>query len=474
MSAIKITATVYDYSKFDKIEIVEDGDYTEVVRDFIYKYPYTYEGKTRRLWKTSGGKDIIGGYVGVVRKRIYRYAEKEYDITLQIKSRFDKGSKPYFLETMLLDTFEENYIKENDLRINDDNFFDFLLVYLFKNAVTEASRKGVYRKYCRFEGNNSRLKGSIDIARHIRLNMGMQNGRIAYSYRENTIDNPLNRLIYAAHKRLKERFSNNPTTMSLLDSSGITNYLNILHSSMDLYSTNVKTILPQNLQPIAHPYYTEYEKLRQVCLKVFHDEYLTLFDPDQDSEADTILLYIPTLWENYLKNQFARYDLGIVEAQKERNYFYELSDPDKNERLTSKPDFILTSRPDFVFYKDNKDYEDDKPFMILDAKFKPNWGKCMKSPPDYSRFDDNDFNKCLRDMIIFETNRTGVIFPAYEKDTKTIYKECCIIENKYFYMHAVKVPESSDDTTYEEWHSAFTENLKRVCDKIRESIKNEA
>ena len=41
-------------------------------------------------------------------------------------------------------------------------------------------------------------------------------------------------------------------------------------------------------------------------------------------------------------------------------------------------------------------------------------------------------------------------------------------------MHAVKVPESSDDTTYEEWHRTFTENLKKVCDKIRESIKNEA
>lgn len=465
MSAIKITATVYDYSKFDEIEIVEDINYKDVVRDFISSYNYTYEGKIHHLCRTFNGKNYIGGSVGVVRNRIYRYAEKEYDITLQIKSRFDKDSKPYFLETMLLDTFEDEYIKENDLRINDDNFFDFLLVYLFKNAVTEASRKGVYRKYCRFEGNNSRLKGSIDIARHIRLNMGMQNGRIAYSYRENTIDNPLNRLIYAAHKRLKERFSNNSVMTALLDSSEITSYLNILHSSMDLYSTNVKTILPQNLQPIAHPYYTEYEKLRQVCLKVFHDEYLTLFDPDQDSEADTILLYIPTLWENYLKNQFARYDLGEVKSQEKHKYLCELSDP--HEVLDPSKNGRLTSKPDFVFKKDKK------PFMILDAKFKPSWGECMKSPPNYKDFDDNDFNKCLRDMVIFETDRTGVIFPAH-KDIETIFKQCCIIGKKYFYMHAVKVPESSDDTTYEEWHSTFTENLKKVCDKIRESIKNEA
>ena len=114
MSAIKITATVYDYSKFDEIEIVEGINYKDVVRDFISSYNYTYEGKIHHLCRTFNGKNYIGGSVGVVRNRIYRYAEKEYDITLQIKSRFDKDSKPYFLETMLLDTFEDEYIKEKD------------------------------------------------------------------------------------------------------------------------------------------------------------------------------------------------------------------------------------------------------------------------------------------------------------------------------------------------------------------------
>ena len=120
MSAIKITATVYDYSKFDEIKIAEGINYKEVVKNFIEKYNSSYQ-----LCTNSDGHIRIGGSVGVVRKRIYRYAEKEYDITLQIKSRFDKDSKPYFLETMLLDTFEDKYIKENDIRINDDNFFDF-------------------------------------------------------------------------------------------------------------------------------------------------------------------------------------------------------------------------------------------------------------------------------------------------------------------------------------------------------------
>ena len=49
MSAIKITATVYDYSKFDEIEIVEGINYKDVVRDFISSYNYTYEGKIHHL-----------------------------------------------------------------------------------------------------------------------------------------------------------------------------------------------------------------------------------------------------------------------------------------------------------------------------------------------------------------------------------------------------------------------------------------
>ena len=59
MSAIKITATVYDYSKFDEIEIVEGINYKDVVRDFISSYNYTYEGKIHRLCRTFNERTLL-------------------------------------------------------------------------------------------------------------------------------------------------------------------------------------------------------------------------------------------------------------------------------------------------------------------------------------------------------------------------------------------------------------------------------
>ena len=38
------------------------------------------------------------------------------------------------------------------------------------------------------------------------MNLGMDNGRVAYSYRENTVDNMLNHLILAAFDYLKEKY----------------------------------------------------------------------------------------------------------------------------------------------------------------------------------------------------------------------------------------------------------------------------
>ena len=36
--------------------------------------------------------------------------------------------------------------------------------------------KGLYKTYQRFEKNDDKLKGTIDISRHIRLNLGLPSG----------------------------------------------------------------------------------------------------------------------------------------------------------------------------------------------------------------------------------------------------------------------------------------------------------
>ena len=71
--------------------------------------------------------------------------------------------------------------------------------------IEKAYRKGIYKQYCTFEGNDSKVRGKIDIARHIRLNP-LFNGKIAYSYREYTINNNTNRLILTAYTLMEKKY----------------------------------------------------------------------------------------------------------------------------------------------------------------------------------------------------------------------------------------------------------------------------
>lgn len=79
-----------------------------------------------------------------------------------------------------------------------------ILAIIFAMQIARAYRKGIYRRYRTYENNDSKLKGRINVARHIRLNP-IFNGNIAYSSREYTADNDMNRMILTAYTSLQKR-----------------------------------------------------------------------------------------------------------------------------------------------------------------------------------------------------------------------------------------------------------------------------
>ena len=169
------------------------------------------------LYKTiPSGECYFDGVVGVVTTNLL-ISENEWhsmeddpgeartgpvhvQVKLQIQSRIDaanRKSQPYFLAAMLM--HGKNIDLNDDMVPSDEEeLFDYLLLFWFRDQFREAIRKGFYRQYRRFERNDDRLKGSIDFSRHIRLNMGQRNGKIAYNIRENTNNNYINHLIVAA------------------------------------------------------------------------------------------------------------------------------------------------------------------------------------------------------------------------------------------------------------------------------------
>ena len=73
----------------------------------------------KSLIQYYGGERYFGGFVGVARK----FKENEYDITLQLKSRFDEGNKAHFVAAMLLSNNEKPESKNERVEISYDDIF---------------------------------------------------------------------------------------------------------------------------------------------------------------------------------------------------------------------------------------------------------------------------------------------------------------------------------------------------------------
>lgn len=395
----------------------------------------------------------------------------DINIKLQIHSRMDINEdvgadgmqenieKPYFLSTLLLYGNLDNPTDE-DIPNSYEDVFDFLLIFWFFQQIKDVCDKGFYRTYQRIERNDTRLKGTIDFARHIRLNLGQDNGKIAYSYREHTVDNFLNHLILSAYRCLKRKY---PSLFDKLitspQNSNVRDYISSLENMLSYTNNRDSMLLFKNAKPISHPFYTEYEALRKTCIMILQNEGISIFDDGNENSSKGILYYIPDLWEDYLEALLReKIDKGIdMESQDEIKIF------DKKN----------TAKPDFVFYNDK---EKKEPFMILDAKFRPKWEEAISGKVLYL----DDYDKCIRDMNTINAHSTGVIFPVsgsekIEQDEQNQDYSHKISEfNRYdrFYTFPIYVPRIKQNASYEKWYGEFMKSagrdLKKIVGKINE------
>lgn len=116
-------------------------------------------------------ENLYGNFVGAVQTKIKNFEidkdKYDFNVTIEIKSRFDNDDKAYFLSTMLLAKDRIIPLSDSAPKSSDD-FFDFLAMFYFKYALEKAYKSGLYRTYQKFEENNDKPKGSIDVARHIK------------------------------------------------------------------------------------------------------------------------------------------------------------------------------------------------------------------------------------------------------------------------------------------------------------------
>lgn len=397
-------------------------------------------------------------------------------IKIQICSRFDVDkfdviSKPYFMSTMLLQcrsTVSEHVVSSNI----DDYFFDLLLIYLFKEKANICYEKGIYKTYHRFEKNDDKLKGNIDISRHIKMNMGMRNGKVAYSYRENTIDNSLNLLILRAFEVLRKKYPE--TMLNVIGKQSNSNFkylINTLKSNISDTFINTKTLISKNILCISHPYYVEYEELRKISLKILRSEGISMFDGSYD-DVNGILLYIPDLWELYLEY--------LLKDSKYKVYSQGYKDSavkiwDYNDSKTYKQ----KTYPDYVFSTEIQQNTTitEVPFMTLDAKFKPEWARIIEEEKSISS-ELSDYDKCVRDMNSLNVHACGTIFPTnieFVSGLENVIKHNISVFNNIdkFYTFPITIPFISDNLSYSEWLSTFKNNYLFTFDIIKREINKE-
>lgn len=465
------------------------------------------KGKKRMSLRSEyKGKSYFGNVVGVIEDTINMNFSGEknchiegvneemtqinLEVRLQIRSRFDL-EKPYFLATLLL----RNKIKLNDNLVlsNEEDLYDYLLLFWFKSKLQEAFEKGFYKAYRRFNVNEEKLRGSIDISRHIKLNGGQNNGRLTFSYRENTVNNFLNHLIVVAYEHLKKKypdlveqnFENDVDIKSI-----IVEIKNVTGDSLIESRASIK----ENNQPISHPYFIEYEEMRVICLKILRDEGTSIWDTEVE-KTKSILFYIPDLWELFLEDSLREHEeihkdlyvQGKVPKKDSIRVFGKIDAQKNNE-------FVRKIYPDFLFF------DGEIPYFILDAKFKKGWESSLliekkddeKDKGNSQLYDLSDYDKCIRDMNSIYSHATGIIFPTnksanegndYFDDSTLCHKISEYNQQDIFYTFPVVVPpisvpsERDSDVMvnikYTDWRKNFNNSIKIAIREIQKKIKSE-
>ncbi len=297
------------------------------------------------------------------------------DTKVRIHSRFAQGEEDYFLHYMLQKVFAINLF---DLKYHSDeeSIFDFL-IYLFPAFLKRAMRQGLYKEYQTREYNDADVKGRIDVARHIRMNVPFA-GKVAYSTREYAYDNHVTQLI----RHTIEFIANHPYGGGILKNDDLTkDAVTLIREATPTYSQNERRrVINQNLRPLSHPYFGEYRHLQRLCMQILRYEEIK-YGRNED-EIYGVLFDGAWLWEEYVNTILT--NQGYIHPQNKI----------RKGKISLFIDGSGTRYPDF--------YKDD---IVLDAKYK------RYADIKLQNIDGDDLHQVITYMYVLAAKHGGFIVP---------------------------------------------------------------
>ncbi len=361
---------------------------------------------------------------------------------LTIRSRFakdERGENDFFLHYVVQKVLNINLFKLPHSSAKD-KVFDFL-VCLFPLYLKEALGQGMYKQYVVRRYNDSNVRGTIDVARHIKMNIPFS-GKFAYNVREYSHDNNMTQLIRHTIEHIRT------TIMSgvLRQDADTESYVAQIREATPSYKKQDRTlVISKNLKSPTHPYFHKYIALQELCIKILTHKKLKFGNDDEPLYG--LLFSGSWLWEEYLYKAVLK-DCGFVhpenKAGKGAIYLF------ANNRLYDR-------YPDY--------YEKDS--VVLDAKYKRMLTE--KGNPSVGR---DDMHQVITYIHVLKTDKGGFIHPYQDSKGETIKQQKLGTLNGYggeMYVISVPIPYGAD--SYEDFKGKMETVEVNLLDTVQELAK---
>lgn len=360
------------------------------------------------------------------------------DEKLIIESRFSGKGYDFLFQYLLERVFDVPNIVDLETDANHEDRIFNLLVFIFPHYLKSAMRKGVFKTYVRKTYNDSHVKGTIDIARHIARNTPFV-GNVAYSQREYSFDNDLMELIRHTVEFIKYKPYGHKILAQVKDE-----VTDVISATPNYEMCNRQKVIDANkANVIRHAFYREYREVQNLCLLILQHQKHQI---GMGSRKIYGLLFDGAwLWEEYMNsivNEIFYHPMNKAVKGSQRLF-------DHNRGLIY-PDFIS---------------RDADTRVIADAKYKP-----------IDSIGNKDYLQVLAYMFRFDARKGYYFYPeageeedavlwlnrgsTYEKNVEA-RDDICIIK------HGFRIPMGL--TEYRTFAEQMREREKIFLTKIEKS-----
>ena len=259
------------------------------------------------LFRKLGSQWFTGNFVGVL--------SLGNDGSIEIYSRFEDDNHRFaFINHMLNKIYDLNdlFLTQGGNNKTELNF-DLLLKLSFLSKLKNAYREGEYKSYEKVHKNDTSPRGTIDIARHIKLNLCPENYKVAYSYNEYTSKNSYIYLVRLCYEMLFQN-GKKPKGNEVDD---------LLFKSQDYWSYDKRQIIHKNEnKPITSPLFKCHRDLQKFCLDVLKHKKMTLDSFGTEDGKYGVLIDCAWLWEEYVATLLKDYFIHKTMSSKEKDNLF--------------------------------------------------------------------------------------------------------------------------------------------------------